>query len=150
MCHVPLSISWLQFTKELIHRSDASFHTRIFAVTVYGYVYQKLCVFKGFSEFISLRFVFKQNQGLRESDFRSFWLSRNHRILDWLIHESSSIMCLQVEICLLPHFWLERRLFFCMKIMSSIIISHLSRNTAFPNGSHSTIFSLSLSLGFHL
>ncbi|KAK7349361.1 hypothetical protein VNO77_06673 [Canavalia gladiata] len=36
-----------------------------------------------------------QNQGLRESDFRSFWLARNERILDCLISESSSIMCLQ-------------------------------------------------------
>ncbi|XP_027334877.1 uncharacterized calcium-binding protein At1g02270-like isoform X2 [Abrus precatorius] len=36
-----------------------------------------------------------QNQGLRESDFRSFWLARNERILDSLISESSSIMCLQ-------------------------------------------------------
>ncbi|XP_050873705.1 uncharacterized calcium-binding protein At1g02270 isoform X1 [Lathyrus oleraceus] len=36
-----------------------------------------------------------QNQGLRESDFRSFWLARNQRILDSLLSESSSIMCLQ-------------------------------------------------------
>ncbi|XP_040873204.1 uncharacterized calcium-binding protein At1g02270 isoform X1 [Glycine max] len=36
-----------------------------------------------------------QNQGLRESDFRSFWLDRNNRILDCLLYESSSIMCLQ-------------------------------------------------------
>ncbi|KAK7275470.1 hypothetical protein RIF29_16587 [Crotalaria pallida] len=36
-----------------------------------------------------------QNQGLRESDFRSFWLARNERILDCLLSESSSIMCLQ-------------------------------------------------------
>lgn len=36
-----------------------------------------------------------QNQGLRESDFRSCWLARNQRILDSLLSESSSIMCLQ-------------------------------------------------------
>ncbi|KAK7294562.1 hypothetical protein RJT34_17451 [Clitoria ternatea] len=36
-----------------------------------------------------------QNQGLRESDFRSFWWARNQRILDCLVSESSSIMCLQ-------------------------------------------------------
>ncbi|KAL5171517.1 putative calcium-binding protein [Glycine soja] len=36
-----------------------------------------------------------QNQGLRESDFRAFWLARNERILDCLLSESSSIMCLQ-------------------------------------------------------
>ncbi|KAI4329001.1 hypothetical protein L6164_021308 [Bauhinia variegata] len=36
-----------------------------------------------------------QNQSIRESDYRSFWLARNQRILDWLLCESSSIMCLQ-------------------------------------------------------
>ncbi|KAE9605781.1 putative endonuclease/exonuclease/phosphatase, EF-hand domain pair [Lupinus albus] len=36
-----------------------------------------------------------QNPGLRESDFRSLWLARNERILDSLLSESSSIMCLQ-------------------------------------------------------
>lgn len=36
-----------------------------------------------------------KNQGPRESDFRSFWLDRNERILDCLLSESSSIMCLQ-------------------------------------------------------
>ncbi|KAF7813946.1 putative calcium-binding protein [Senna tora] len=38
---------------------------------------------------------FIQNQRLRESDFRSLWLARNQRILDCLLYESSSIMCLQ-------------------------------------------------------
>ncbi|KAJ7951405.1 Calcium-binding endonuclease/exonuclease/phosphatase family [Quillaja saponaria] len=36
-----------------------------------------------------------KNPGLRESDFSAFWLARNQRILDWLLHESSSIICLQ-------------------------------------------------------
>ncbi|XP_054782991.1 uncharacterized calcium-binding protein At1g02270-like isoform X2 [Prosopis cineraria] len=36
-----------------------------------------------------------QNQCLRESASRSLWLTRNQRILDWLLFESSSIMCLQ-------------------------------------------------------
>lgn len=36
-----------------------------------------------------------QNQGLRESAFRSCWLARNQRILDSLLSESSSIICLQ-------------------------------------------------------
>ncbi|KAK7389721.1 hypothetical protein VNO78_24999 [Psophocarpus tetragonolobus] len=36
-----------------------------------------------------------QNQGLRESDFRSFWLARNEGILDSLLSEPSSIICLQ-------------------------------------------------------
>jgi hypothetical protein len=48
-----------------------------------------------------LCFVIEQNQGVRESDCRSFWLARNQRILDSLLSESSSIMCLQVPICLL-------------------------------------------------
>ncbi|XP_062091249.1 uncharacterized calcium-binding protein At1g02270-like isoform X2 [Humulus lupulus] len=35
------------------------------------------------------------NQGLRESEFKASWLDRNQRILDWLLYESSSIICLQ-------------------------------------------------------
>ncbi|KAK8500441.1 hypothetical protein V6N12_013965 [Hibiscus sabdariffa] len=37
----------------------------------------------------------QQNQSVRESDFRAFWLARNERIVDWLLYESSSIICLQ-------------------------------------------------------
>ncbi|KAK2649908.1 hypothetical protein Ddye_017397 [Dipteronia dyeriana] len=37
----------------------------------------------------------QQNQSLRESDFRDTWLTRNQRILDWLLYERSSIICLQ-------------------------------------------------------
>lgn len=37
----------------------------------------------------------QQNQGLRESEFRAMWVSRNQRILDWLLYKSSSIICLQ-------------------------------------------------------
>ncbi|CAL1398827.1 unnamed protein product [Linum trigynum] len=37
----------------------------------------------------------KQNQSLRESDFRAFWLSRNQMILEWLLMERTSIICLQ-------------------------------------------------------
>ncbi|KAK8345507.1 hypothetical protein V6Z11_A07G154700 [Gossypium hirsutum] len=37
----------------------------------------------------------QQNQNVRESDFRAFWLARNERIVDWLLYESSSIICLQ-------------------------------------------------------
>ncbi|XP_024028459.1 uncharacterized calcium-binding protein At1g02270 isoform X1 [Morus notabilis] len=37
----------------------------------------------------------QQNQALRESHFRAFWLARNERILDWLLYEASSIICLQ-------------------------------------------------------
>ncbi|KAF2299555.1 hypothetical protein GH714_032537 [Hevea brasiliensis] len=36
------------------------------------------------------------NQNSRESDCRAYWLARNNRILDSLLHERSSIICLQV------------------------------------------------------
>nr|XP_023925289.1 uncharacterized calcium-binding protein At1g02270-like isoform X1 [Quercus suber]POE94888.1 putative calcium-binding protein [Quercus suber] len=42
----------------------------------------------------------QQNQGLRESEYRAMWVSRNQRILDWLLYKSSSIICLQ-------EFWVE-------------------------------------------
>ncbi|KAJ8748580.1 hypothetical protein K2173_003481 [Erythroxylum novogranatense] len=37
----------------------------------------------------------QENQNVRESDFRAFWLPRNQKILDWLLPEKSSIICLQ-------------------------------------------------------
>ncbi|KAJ6404455.1 hypothetical protein OIU84_012611 [Salix udensis] len=37
----------------------------------------------------------QKNQSVRESNFRSVWLSRNQKILNWLLHERSSIICLQ-------------------------------------------------------
>ncbi|XP_039043803.1 uncharacterized calcium-binding protein At1g02270-like [Hibiscus syriacus] len=36
----------------------------------------------------------EKNQSVRESDFRAFWLARN-KILNWLLYERSSIICLQ-------------------------------------------------------
>lgn len=36
-----------------------------------------------------------QNQNIRESDSKVFWFTRNQRILDWLLFERSSIICLQ-------------------------------------------------------
>ncbi|MCD7461379.1 hypothetical protein HAX54_046006 [Datura stramonium] len=36
-----------------------------------------------------------EDQSCRESDYKANWLSRNHRILDWLMFERSSIICLQ-------------------------------------------------------
>ncbi|KAK0592777.1 hypothetical protein LWI29_025188 [Acer saccharum] len=36
-----------------------------------------------------------QDQSCRESDCRANWLARNNRILDWLLYERSSIICLQ-------------------------------------------------------
>ncbi|XP_061960921.1 uncharacterized calcium-binding protein At1g02270-like isoform X1 [Populus nigra] len=37
----------------------------------------------------------QKNQSLRESNFRAVWLSRNQKILNWLLLERSSIICLQ-------------------------------------------------------
>ncbi|KAI9110850.1 hypothetical protein K1719_018288 [Acacia pycnantha] len=37
----------------------------------------------------------QEDASCRESDFRPFWLDRNDRILDWLLQERSSIICLQ-------------------------------------------------------
>ncbi|KAJ7965213.1 Calcium-binding endonuclease/exonuclease/phosphatase family [Quillaja saponaria] len=39
--------------------------------------------------------VNQKDQNCRESDYRPYWLTRNHRILDWLLYERSSIICLQ-------------------------------------------------------
>ncbi|KAL2317540.1 hypothetical protein Fmac_031416 [Flemingia macrophylla] len=36
-----------------------------------------------------------EDQTCRESDYKACWLARNQRILDWLLHERSSIICLQ-------------------------------------------------------
>ncbi|KAG2708702.1 hypothetical protein I3843_05G185900 [Carya illinoinensis] len=36
-----------------------------------------------------------EDPSCRESDYRAYWLSRNHRILDLLLYERSSIICLQ-------------------------------------------------------
>ncbi|KAI4307009.1 hypothetical protein L6164_030244 [Bauhinia variegata] len=36
-----------------------------------------------------------ENPSCRESDCRANWLARNHKILDWLLYERSSIICLQ-------------------------------------------------------
>ncbi|XP_050203353.1 uncharacterized calcium-binding protein At1g02270-like [Mercurialis annua] len=41
------------------------------------------------------RLNLNNNQNSRESDYRAYWLTRNHRILDSLIRERSSIICLQ-------------------------------------------------------
>jgi mRNA deadenylase 3'-5' endonuclease subunit Ccr4 len=37
-----------------------------------------------------------KNQDSRESDYRAYWLVRNQKILDSLLRERSSIICLQV------------------------------------------------------
>ncbi|CAJ1970589.1 unnamed protein product [Sphenostylis stenocarpa] len=36
-----------------------------------------------------------EDQSCRESDYKACWLARNQRILDWLLYERSSIICLQ-------------------------------------------------------
>lgn len=43
-----------------------------------------------------IEFKIHQDQSCRESDCRANWLARNNRILDWLLYERSSIICLQV------------------------------------------------------
>ncbi|KAK4777331.1 hypothetical protein SAY87_017523 [Trapa incisa] len=37
----------------------------------------------------------QKDPSCRESDHRAYWLTRNHKILDWLLCERSSIICLQ-------------------------------------------------------
>lgn len=41
-----------------------------------------------------------KDQNSRESDYRAYWLVRNQRILDSLLRERSSIICLQVLLSL--------------------------------------------------
>ncbi|KAI5435331.1 hypothetical protein KIW84_021945 [Lathyrus oleraceus] len=36
-----------------------------------------------------------EDESCRESEYRGCWLARNNRILDWLLFEKSSIICLQ-------------------------------------------------------
>ncbi|KAK7372872.1 hypothetical protein VNO80_06262 [Phaseolus coccineus] len=36
-----------------------------------------------------------EDRNCRESDYKACWLARNQRILDWLLYERSSIICLQ-------------------------------------------------------
>uniref|UniRef100_A0A7N0TCG6 EF-hand domain-containing protein n=1 Tax=Kalanchoe fedtschenkoi TaxID=63787 RepID=A0A7N0TCG6_KALFE len=36
-----------------------------------------------------------QGESCRESDYRAYWMTRNRRILNWLLFERSSIICLQ-------------------------------------------------------
>ncbi|XP_020205495.1 uncharacterized calcium-binding protein At1g02270 isoform X2 [Cajanus cajan] len=37
----------------------------------------------------------QEDQSCRESDYKACWLARNQRILNWLLYERSSIICLQ-------------------------------------------------------
>ena len=37
-----------------------------------------------------------QDPSFRESDVKDYWMDRNQRILNWLLCERSSIICLQV------------------------------------------------------
>ncbi|KDP28387.1 hypothetical protein JCGZ_14158 [Jatropha curcas] len=43
-----------------------------------------------------------KDQNKRESDSRAFWFARNQSILDWLLFERSSIICLQ-------EFWIDNK-----------------------------------------
>lgn len=48
-------------------------------------------------------YVLIQNPSIRESDFRQLWFPRNQRILDCLLHQRSSVICLQV---IAKHLWI--------------------------------------------
>lgn len=61
-------------------------------------MFQKCDFFNGFVAM--LIWVGEQNHNYRESDVKQIWLKRNKRILDWLLCERSSIICLQVLFCL--------------------------------------------------
>ena len=50
----------------------------------------------------------KQDPSCRESDYRTYWLARNQRILDWLLYEKSSIICLQVSFSFLFLFFFSQ------------------------------------------
>lgn len=67
---------------------------------ILNWVFGSLLVDCGFSRF----FGKKQNEAGRESDYRAYWLARNQRILDWLLRERSTIICLQVGIAFPLHF----------------------------------------------
>lgn len=49
------------------------------------------------SENVLLDMRREQDQSCRESDYRAYWFSRNERILDRLLFDGSSIICLQVS-----------------------------------------------------
>ena len=61
----------------------------------------------------------EQDQSCRESDYRVCWLARNHRILDWLLYERSSIICLQVCMFMITPVFLP--LFVCAKFLMKLI-----------------------------
>lgn len=84
-----LSIFWLQSTNDLINRSQ-SCPFFLWICWVSHYIW--FCVVWNFYFACGV----EQNQGLRESQFSSFWETRNQKILDWLLYESSTIICLQV------------------------------------------------------
>ena len=65
-----------------------------------------------------------QDQNSRESDYRAYWLVRNQRILDSLLRERSSIICLQVLLSLCPGlclclFMVSKIILFCLLIVSN-------------------------------
>lgn len=84
---VLLSIFWRQSTNDSINRSPVS---PILLMNLLSLLLFSI-------EFWSFWCCgVEQNQGLRESQFSSFWVTRNQKILDWLLYESSSMICLQV------------------------------------------------------
>ena len=86
--HALLSISWLPSTSDSTNRC-------VFTASGISVSFPS----KNKVQWLYVIVGVEQNQGLRESDFRAFWRGRNQGILDWLLHESSSVViCLQVGI----------------------------------------------------
>lgn len=88
----------------LIHFSSIPFFFLASYVIIYMYMLnQWLCFLIGFDCALCWE---GQDQSRRESENRANWLNRNHRILDWLLCERSSIICLQVIYAFLSNFFL--------------------------------------------
>uniref|UniRef100_A0A5B6ZKZ7 Endonuclease/exonuclease/phosphatase domain-containing protein n=1 Tax=Davidia involucrata TaxID=16924 RepID=A0A5B6ZKZ7_DAVIN len=71
--------------------------SRIGSYAIASSVTDPTCI--SFTTFNILAPIYKRldekDQSCRESDYRANWLNRNHRILDRLLYERSSIICLQ-------------------------------------------------------
>lgn len=91
-----LSISLPPFTKDSVTRFVLIFNftfSYVKAIKISTLQSGCLCAFS-----LLIILVKIQDPSIRESHFRGFWLDRNERILEWLLYERSSIICLQVKI----------------------------------------------------
>lgn len=81
-----------------------------------------------------------KDQNSRESDYRAYWLVRNQRILDSLLRERSSIICLQVLLSLSLCLCLCLCLFMVLVIVwiCLLIVSNWCRNFGWEMKSWST------------